>query len=116
MVATAIEWADNHWEPVGGCTDEGPGCVNCYARERQLPRLAGAHPERYNNLIKLAPMGAKRSANLAPNTERMTCAGDKECRVRPAFLRPNGKPYCKRHANRDPTRNTLCRPTTKESI
>lgn len=31
MGATSIEWADKVWNPLGGCSRESPGCVNCYA-------------------------------------------------------------------------------------
>ncbi|MCG8417613.1 MAG: phage Gp37/Gp68 family protein [Proteobacteria bacterium] len=72
-MTTQIEWANEHWEPVGGCTDEGPACANCYARERQLPRLVTgltgrkSRPavktrlKRYSGLVKKAPMGAARN-------------------------------------------------------
>ncbi len=60
MSKTDIEWAEGHWEPVGGCADASEGCAHCYARERQLPRLAGAYPERYASLVTRAPKGADR--------------------------------------------------------
>lgn len=31
---TNIEWTDETWNPVRGCTRVSPGCQNCYA-ERQ---------------------------------------------------------------------------------
>lgn len=37
---TKIEWADEVWNPVSGCSKVSPGCVNCYA-ERFAKRLAG---------------------------------------------------------------------------
>jgi len=37
---TKIEWADEVWNPVSGCTKVSPGCANCYA-ERFAKRLAG---------------------------------------------------------------------------
>ncbi len=37
---TKIEWADEVWNPVTGCTKVSPGCANCYA-ERFAKRLAG---------------------------------------------------------------------------
>lgn len=59
MNKTEIEWADAHWEPVGGCTDVSEGCAHCYSRERVLPRLQSL--ERYKGLITRAPKGADRA-------------------------------------------------------
>lgn len=40
MSKTKIEWAEEVWNPVTGCTKVSPGCKNCYA-ERMSKRLAG---------------------------------------------------------------------------
>ena len=40
MSKTKIEWAEEVWNPVTGCTKISPGCKNCYA-ERMSKRLAG---------------------------------------------------------------------------
>jgi len=37
---TKIEWTDETWNPVTGCTKISPGCEHCYAR-RMAQRLAG---------------------------------------------------------------------------
>ena len=37
---TKIEWTDETWNPVTGCTKISAGCANCYA-ERMSKRLAG---------------------------------------------------------------------------
>ena len=37
---TKIEWADEVWNPITGCSKISPGCANCYA-ERFAKRLAG---------------------------------------------------------------------------
>ena len=50
---SAIEWTDETWNPVTGCTKVSDGCDNCYA-ERQTERFHGPgsferivlHPER----------------------------------------------------------------------
>jgi protein gp37 len=39
-MSTKIEWADETWSPVTGCTPISEGCKNCYAR-RMSKRLAG---------------------------------------------------------------------------
>lgn len=37
---TGIEWADEVWNPVTGCSKISPGCANCYAEEmtRRFPK------------------------------------------------------------------------------
>ncbi len=46
MSPTTIEWTDETWNPVTGCTKVSEGCRNCYA-ERESKRFAGrfGYPE-----------------------------------------------------------------------
>ena len=39
---TKIEWADETWNPITGCTPISEGCINCYAK-RTAKRLAGRY-------------------------------------------------------------------------
>lgn len=39
-MTTKIEWTNETWNPVTGCTKISEGCRNCYA-ERMAKRLAG---------------------------------------------------------------------------
>lgn len=39
-MSTKIEWTDETWNPVTGCSKISQGCKNCYAM-REWPRLAG---------------------------------------------------------------------------
>lgn len=39
-MSTKIEWAEEVWNPITGCTKISAGCKNCYAA-RMAPRLAG---------------------------------------------------------------------------
>jgi len=41
-MSTEIEWTDETWNPITGCTKTSPGCKNCYA-ERMARRLAGRY-------------------------------------------------------------------------
>lgn len=41
-MTTKIEWTDESWNPVTGCTKASAGCQNCYA-ERMSKRLRGRH-------------------------------------------------------------------------
>lgn len=64
-MATKIEWTNETWNPVTGCTKVSEGCRNCYA-ERMSKRLAGrfgypeapnsfdvvAHPDKFMEPIK----------------------------------------------------------------
>ena len=40
MAATKIEWTDETWNPVTGCTEISPGCKNCYMY-REIPLAQG---------------------------------------------------------------------------
>lgn len=64
MADTKIEWADQVWNPVTGCSKISEGCQNCYA-ERMAKRMAGRngypnedpfkvtlHPDRLTDPIK----------------------------------------------------------------
>ncbi len=41
MTRTAIEWTDETWNPVTGCSKVSPGCENCYAERQAVGRLKG---------------------------------------------------------------------------
>ena len=41
MAKTKIEWTDESWNPVTGCTPVSEGCVNCWARRLAEGRLRG---------------------------------------------------------------------------
>ncbi len=49
---SSIEWTDNTWNPVTGCTKLSPGCKHCYA-ERLAKRLQAMGAENYRNGFKL---------------------------------------------------------------
>jgi protein gp37 len=50
--ASSIEWTDNTWNPVSGCTRVSPGCRHCYA-ERMAMRLQAMGLEAYRNGFKV---------------------------------------------------------------
>jgi protein gp37 len=45
---TQIEWADETWEIVRGCTKVSPGCQNCYAERMAKGRLKRFYPEGFH--------------------------------------------------------------------
>ena len=51
-MGTKIEWAEETWNPIIGCSKVSPGCTNCYA-ERMAGRLANisAQVENYGNVV-----------------------------------------------------------------
>jgi protein gp37 len=59
MTKTAIEWTEETWNPVTGCTKVSPGCDHCYA-ERITNRWGGPgafdtvvlHPERLDTPMR----------------------------------------------------------------
>lgn len=46
-MASTIEWTDETWNPVTGCTRVSPGCDNCYMFSL-YPRLRGMHVPGYD--------------------------------------------------------------------
>lgn len=67
MSNTKIEWTDETWNPVTGCTKVSPGCANCYIEDtipfriqhRKFRRVGNEeridlrfHPERLNQPLK----------------------------------------------------------------
>lgn len=44
-MSTNIEWTDETWNPVSGCTKVSQGCKNCYA-ERLWPKVSAAEAKR----------------------------------------------------------------------
>ena len=53
---TAIEWTDQTWNPVTGCTQISPGCDHCYAlRFAERFRGVAAHPYEHGFDLQLRP-------------------------------------------------------------
>lgn len=53
--ATAIEWTEETWNPVTGCSKVSAGCVNCYA-ETMARRLQAMGAPGYDNGFELTLM------------------------------------------------------------
>lgn len=49
-MATAIEWTEEAWNPIVGCSKISPGCDNCYA-ERMAKRLRGMGIRKYQTVV-----------------------------------------------------------------
>lgn len=56
MSKTKIEWAQDTWNPLAGCTEISPGCLNCYAAT-MAHRLAAMGQEKYKGTTKKLPSG-----------------------------------------------------------
>ena len=50
-MSTKIDWTDETWNPVVGCSKVSPGCLNCYA-ERMGRRLAYMGNDNYKRVIE----------------------------------------------------------------
>lgn len=50
MTKTKIEWANEVWNPITGCTKVSPGCANCYA-ERMSTRLQAIGQRGYDGVV-----------------------------------------------------------------
>ena len=48
MATSKIEWTEETWNPITGCSKISAGCKNCYA-ERFAKRLQAMHVDRYKN-------------------------------------------------------------------
>ena len=48
---STIEWTDNTWNPVAGCSLASAGCTNCYAM-RMAGRLEAMGSEKYLGLTR----------------------------------------------------------------
>ena len=57
-MASAIEWTDETWNPVTGCTKVSPGCDRCY--------MYALYP-------RLRAMGVAGSAAAAPQRSTAAC-------------------------------------------
>lgn len=51
MSKSKIEWTDETWNPVTGCTKVSQGCKHCYA-ERIWPRLSANPKYFYGHKIR----------------------------------------------------------------
>lgn len=45
-MSTGIEWTDETWNPVTGCSHVSPGCDNCYAHTLAAGKLASVYSRR----------------------------------------------------------------------
>lgn len=54
-MSTKIEWCEETWNPIIGCSHVSPGCDNCYA-ERMAGRLANM-PQQHENYSKVVRWG-----------------------------------------------------------
>ncbi len=51
-MSTLIEWCDEVFNPMNGCTPCSPGCDRCYAKTYAL-RLHGMGREKYRNKFEV---------------------------------------------------------------
>jgi protein gp37 len=66
---TLIEWTDASWNPIVGCTEVSPGCVNCYAARLAATRLSGVPA--YKDLAILSNAKPRWLGNVAFLPERL---------------------------------------------
>lgn len=75
MATSKIEWTDETWNPITGCTKCSQGCENCYAASF-AERLRCMGSERYSNGFKVAvhpeifemPLGWKKPRKVFVNS------------------------------------------------
>ena len=52
-MASKIEWTEQTWNPLAGCSIVSPGCHHCYA-ERMAKRLQAMGQEKYRGTTDIA--------------------------------------------------------------
>ena len=54
MGKTAIEWTDDTWNPVRGCSRTSEGCRHCYAEQQaaRIVRMGKGKPTAYDGLVR----------------------------------------------------------------
>jgi protein gp37 len=70
-----IEWTENTWNPVTGCTKISAGCTNCYA-QRMAQRLQKMGNQKYKDGFKVTlhpdclndPLGWKKASRIFVNS------------------------------------------------
>lgn len=56
MAESAIEWTEQTWNPIVGCSVVSPGCTNCYAM-KMAARLERMGQDRYRGLTQPSKAG-----------------------------------------------------------
>ncbi|MDT8843655.1 phage Gp37/Gp68 family protein [Paraburkholderia fungorum] len=69
MGKTTIEWTDETWNPLRGCSRESPGCMHCYAE--QVARRFSGTGQPYEGLIQFTAQGAKWTGVVRPVPEKL---------------------------------------------
>lgn len=67
---TKIEWSEQSWNPIIGCSLKSPGCTNCYAMP-MAARLAAMGHASYQGLTQQAKTGAVWTGKLALNEKAL---------------------------------------------
>src|SRR2546427_3772685 len=65
----SIEWTDETWNPVRGCSRVSEGCRNCYA-ESLAARFSGPG-QAYEGLVKMTPGGPRWTGKVELIKERL---------------------------------------------
>ncbi len=73
MTKSAIEWTDDVWNPVVGCSIVSPGCTNCYAM-RMAARLDRMGVEHYRGLTQPSKAGPVWTGKVALAPESVLLA------------------------------------------
>ncbi len=64
---TKIEWTEQTWNPIVGCSIVSPGCTNCYAMKmaRRIGRMSATQFPHYDGLTKMVNGNAVWTGKLA---------------------------------------------------
>jgi hypothetical protein len=68
-VTTNIEWTDETWNPIRGCTRISHGCTNCYAERQAIRQSAPGKP--YHGLVRSTLEGPRWTGAVAFDEETL---------------------------------------------
>lgn len=73
-MSTAIEWTDETWNPVRGCSRKSEGCRHCYAEQQaaRIVRMGKGKPTPYDGLVKMVNGEARWTGVVRLVPERLT--------------------------------------------
>jgi protein gp37 len=83
-MATKIEWTNETWNPIAGCSLASPGCTNCYAMK--MAHRVGPNFPHYAGLTKLTKGGPVWTGKIAEAPEHIFAAPLRWKRPRMVFV------------------------------
>lgn len=73
MSRSAIEWTDDTWNPVRGCSRVSEGCRHCYAEQQaaRIVRMGKGKPTPYDGLVKMVGDEARWTGKVVLDSKKL---------------------------------------------